>query len=364
MALVPKHIKQLAPYISGKPIDEIKRTLGLKTVIKLASNENPIGPSAKAMDSAERALFSVHRYPDSSGYKLRTKLSRKFDLNLENVIIGAGSEGIMSNIMRTFLRSGDEIISSLNSFIGFRVLADASGIQTHWVPMKNYHYDLNGIAACINEYTKIIYLANADNPTGTYFNISQFEEFIKKVPERVLVILDEAYFEYSEQINDYPNSMFYRYDNIITLRTFSKIYGLAGLRVGYGFAHAELIDNLMKVKLPFEPSNPAQEAACAALDDKEHIVRTLEVNLLEKEKMQNFFQDNKIRFIKSVTNFITLEFDSDEEADMFTLNLLNEGVIVRHLKSFGLPKCVRISIGTSDENKYFLDKLSIIMNKV
>jgi len=364
MALVPKHIKQLAPYVAGKPIDEIKRHLGLKTVIKLASNENPSGPSIKAMNAAKEALSSIHRYPDSSGYKLRSKLSQQFNLSLKNVIIGAGSEGIMSNIMRTFLKSEDEIIASLNSFIGFRVLADASGIHTNWVPMKNYHYDLPQIVNNINEYTKIIYLANADNPTGTYFNISEFEEFIKQVPERVLVILDEAYFEYSEDISDYPNSMLYRYDNIITLRTFSKIYGLAGLRVGYGFAHENLINNLMKVKLPFEPSIPAQEAAYAALDDKDHITKTLEINLAGKEVMQKAFQEYKIQFIDSITNFIMLKFDSEEEANIFTLNLLEEGIIIRNLKSFGLPRCVRVSIGTDKENKYFLDKLNTVMNKV
>ena len=355
MTLVPKHIKNLFPYKAGKPIEEVKRQLGLKKIIKLASNENPWGPSKIAIEAIKKILLETHRYPDSNGYDLRTQLAEKFDLNIDNVIIGGGSEGIMSVIMRTFLSSKDEIIATQNSFIGFRVLANASGIKTNWIQMKDYHYDLNSMAKKINDNTKVIYLANPDNPTGTYFNKDEFDNFMDKVPSRVIVILDEAYFEYASDISNYPDSMHYRYDNVITLRTFSKIHGLAGFRVGYGFANSDLISNLMKVKLPFEPSTLGQVAACAALKDEEHLLNSIQINNFEKVKLESFFKENDMKYIPSVTNFLTLRFTSSDKADNFCNSLLKKGVIVRNLSSFGLADCVRVTIGVSDENNFLIN---------
>ena len=355
MTLVPKHIKNLLPYKAGKPISEVKRQLGLKNVIKLASNENPFGPSLTAINAVKEILLETHRYPDSNGYDLRTKLAKKFDLNIGNVIIGGGSEGIMSVIMRTFLSSKDEIIATKNSFIGFRVLANASGIKTNWVSMKNYYYDLESMAKKINDNTKVIYLANPDNPTGTYFNKNSFDNFMDKVPSRVIVILDEAYFEYASHIDDYPDSMHYRYDNVITLRTFSKIHGLAGFRVGYGFSNNNLIGNLMKVKLPFEPSTLGQVAACAALKDEKHLISSIQINNSEKIKLESFFKENNMKYIPSITNFLTLEFNSSNKAEKFCDNLLKKGIILRNLSSFGLPECVRVTIGLPNENKSLIN---------
>ena len=312
MTLVPKHIKNLLPYKAGKPIEEVKRQLGLTKIVKLASNENPLGPSDVAIKAVKGILLDTHRYPDSNGYDLRTELAKKFNLNIDNVIIGGGSEGIMSVIMRTFLSSDDEIIATKNSFIGFRVLANASGIKTNWVSMKDYHYDLEGLVSQINNKTKIIYLANPDNPTGTYFNKIDFDNFMDLVPSRVLVILDEAYFEYAQHLDDFPDSMIYRYDNVITLRTFSKAYGLAGLRVGYGFGHKELIDSLMKVKLPFEPSSPGQLAAFASLDDSQFLSDTIKNNALGMKKLLNSLKDYTV--IPSVANFITIVFNNNNES--------------------------------------------------
>ena len=355
MTLVPKHIKELLPYKAGKPIEEVKRQLGLEKIIKLASNENPLGPSNIAIKAVEEILLDTHRYPDSNGYDLRAQLAEKFDLNIDNVIIGGGSEGIMSVIMRTFLSPKDEIVATQNSFIGFRVLANASGIKTNWIQMKDYHYDLNSMAKKINDNTKVIYLANPDNPTGTYFNKDEFDNFMDKVPNRVIVILDEAYFEYASDISNYPDSMHYRYDNVITLRTFSKIHGLAGFRVGYGFANSDLISNLMKVKLPFEPSTLGQAAACAALKDKEHLLNSIQINNSEKVKLESFFKENDMKYIPSVTNFLTLRFNSSDKAGKFCNTLLKKGVIVRNLSSFGLSSCVRITIGISDENNFLIN---------
>ena len=233
MPLVPSYIEKLKNYVPGKPIEEVQRDLGLEDIDKLASNENPIGPSPKALIEIEKSLKKLHRYPDASGYNLRNKLAKAFNIKMENVILGAGSEGIMSTIIRTFLMSNDELISASNSFIGFRVLANASGKKVHWVPMKNYRYDLKSMLNELNNQTKIIYIANPDNPMGTYITKEEFDAFYSDIPERVLIILDEAYFEYAQSKENYPDSMNYRYDNVITLRTFSKAYGLAGLRIGY-----------------------------------------------------------------------------------------------------------------------------------
>ena len=358
MSLVPRHIKLLQPYKAGRTIESVKNEYNLDKIVKLASNENPIGPSKKALKAIETKLDTINRYPDSHGLILRKKLAVKFNVQIENVILGAGSEGIMSSIMRTFLRTDDEIISCENSFIGFRVLANASGRRVNWVPMKNFKYDLSAIVEQINEYTKIIYLANPDNPTGTYFSIKEFDDFMNNVPERVLVILDEAYFEYSQAINDYPDSMLYRYDNVITLRTFSKIYGLAGLRVGYGFAHQDLISNLMKVKLPFEPSIPAQVAAIAAIDDKEHLNQSIRVNKLGMDILKKGLNQIGLNYIESIANFVTIVFDSDKESSDCAYFLLKNGIVVRELNSFGLFNCIRVTIGTENENMLFLEQIS------
>lgn len=363
MSLVPKHIKNLKPYVAGKSSKEFLREFSSIKPVKLASNENPIGCSPKSIKRVKDILLACNRYPDSSGFELRNILAQKFRINLDNVILGAGSEGIMSNIMRTFLSHNDKIVSSMNSFIGFKVLADASGYESIWVAMKDYHYDLNAIADKIDSNTKIIYLANPDNPTGSYFTIKQFDDFMKNVPARTLIILDEAYYEYAKNIDDYPDSMAYRYDNVITLRTFSKVFGLAGFRVGYGFAHHYLIDNLMKVKLPFEPSTLAQEAALGALDDSDFLLNSLNSNHSEKQRLYKFFDDNKIKYIPSATNFITIVHSNRAENIMFCDALLSYGIIVRNLVAFGLPHCTRITIGNINENSFFLETAQRVLDK-
>ena len=354
MSLVPKHIKELSPYKPGKTIESVQRKFNLQNIIKLASNENPIGPSSKSIAAVYESLKDSHRYPDSSGLLLREKLADKFKLKIENVILGNGSEGIMSAIIRTFLKEKDEIITAENSFIGFRVLANASGKKVHWIQMKNHKYDLLNIAKTINDNTKIIYIANPDNPTGTYISIKEFDEFMINVPNRVLIILDEAYFEYAQFVKDYPDSMFYRYDNVITLRTFSKIYGLAGFRVGYGFAHSELISNLLKVKLPFEPSSSAQIAAINALDDEKHLNDSINLNRYEMKKMKKLFDSHKVYYIDSVANFLTIKLNNRDEVIKCTNFLLSRGVIVRDLIGFGLPEYIRITVGNEEENNIFI----------
>ncbi len=234
--LVPPYIESLEPYKPGKPIAELQRELGIADVLKLASNENPLGPSPNALKAMDGATADLNLYPNG-GLDLREELARQYNLRIENVIAGSGSEGIMSNIIRTFLCDDDEVLTSEGTFVGFYVLARSRGIRMITVPLKQYHFDLEALAARITPHTKIIYLANPNNPTGTIFMRPEFDQFMKSVPSNVLIILDEAYFEYARDNPSYPDSMHYRYDNVITLRTFSKVYGLAGIRIGYGFAH-------------------------------------------------------------------------------------------------------------------------------
>ncbi len=304
----------------------------------------------------------LNLYPNG-GLDLRTVLARQYDLKVENVIAGSGSEGIMSNIIRTFLCDEDEVLTTDAAFIGFQVLARSRGVKYRTVPYREWHYDLEALAAAINERTKIVYLANPNNPTGTIFTKHEFDAFYRRVPERVLVILDEAYFEYASDNPRYPNSMHYRYDNVITLRTFSKVYGLAGIRIGYGFAHQDLVANLLKVKLPFEPSTLAQQAGIAALSDKEFLHHSLELNARGLRFLTSGLREIGFSPVPSEANFVMVPLPDEAQAQRLTVELLRSGIIIRPLKAFGLPACIRISTGTDEENQIFLDTVKKVCAK-
>jgi len=361
MALVPKHILSLKPYQAGKPIEEVQRELGLKRIVKLASNENPLGVSPKAQQGMIDALAETNRYPAPDGYVLRKTLAERYDIKLENVFLGHGSEGIISLIMRTFLLDDEEAITSEGSFIAFDIQAKSRGIKLVKTPLKDYHLDLDAMADRINDKTKIIYLANPNNPTGTIFKVHQFLEFINKVPEHCLVILDEAYFEFARNDPAYPDSMQYRLDNVITLRTFSKAFGLAGVRLGYGFAHESFISNLMKIKLAFEPSSLAIAAGTAAMEDQEFLEKTVQVTSRGRKFFYELFEETGIEYIKSHANFVTIILENEEKVNVFYDKMLRKGVIVRPLKAFGLPHCARISVGTEEENGIFAKALKEIL---
>src|SRR5579863_9769583 len=355
--LVPPYIESLRPYEAGRTIESVRKQYGLTRIAKLASNENPLGASPKAIEAMTRALGGLNLYPNG-GLDLREVLASEYDLKVENVIAGSGSEGIMSNIIRAFLCDEDEVLTTEAAFIGFQVLAKSRGVRYRTVPYRDWHYDLPALAAAINPNTKIVYLANPNNPTGTIFTRQQFDEFYRHVPERVLIILDEAYFEYAKDNPCYPDSMHYRYDNVITLRTFSKVYGLAGVRIGYGFAHEELVRNLLKVKLPFEPSGPAQAAGIAALSDHEFLHRTLALNSRAIRYLTCGFQEIGIPVVPSEANFVMLVLGSAEQANQLTHELLLQGIIVRPLRSFGMPHCIRISTGTDQDNQRAVEAMS------
>jgi histidinol-phosphate aminotransferase len=357
MALVPPYIESLRPYEAGRSIEEIQSEFGITRVTKLGSNENPLGASPLALKAIARSLEGIHLYPNG-GLGLRRVLAEQFDLKIENVIAGSGSEGIMSNIIRTFLCDEDEVLTTEAAFIGFQVLAKSRGVAYRTVPYKNWHYDLPALAAAINQRTKIVYLANPNNPTGTIFSKHEFDEFYRHVPERCLIILDEAYFEYAKDNPRYPDSMHYRYDNVITLRTFSKVYGLAGVRIGYGFAHEDLISNLLKVKLPFEPSSVAQAAGIGALADKEFLHRSLELNARGLQFLTSALREMGLTVVPSEANFAMVALANNDQAAQLTRELLTRGVIVRPLASFGLPDAIRISTGTDEDNQRCVEALS------
>jgi len=359
MRLVPPYIEELEPYKPGKPAGELQRELGIARVVKLASNENPLGPSPLAMEAIRHQIGSLHISPNG-GLDLREILAQKFNLRVGNVITGNGSEGIMSNIIRAFLCDEDEVLTSQGTFVGFYVLARSRGTRLVTVPLREYRFDLPSIALNINDHTKIIYLANPNNPTGTIFTKEEFDEFMRSVPPHVLIILDEAYFEYARANSLYPDSMHYRYDNVITLRTFSKAYGLAGIRIGYGFAHDRLIANLLKVKLPFEPSSLAQAAGIAALGDTEFLARSIRANDEGKEFLMRSLADLGYRAIPSEANFLMVPLESEAASRSLYNGLLKQGVIVRPLPAFGLPRSVRITVGTEEQNTILLESLKAL----
>jgi histidinol-phosphate aminotransferase len=350
MPLVPPYIESLRPYQAGRSAEEVQRAYGLSRVSKLASNENPLGPSALAVEAIKRSLGTLHLYPNS-GLDLRRVLAEEYETKIENVIAGSGSEGIISNIIRTFLGDEDEVLTTEAAFFGFQVLAKSRGIAYRTVPYRDWCYDLTALATAINDRTKIIYLANPNNPTGTIFSKLEFDEFYRHVPERVLIILDEAYFEYAKDTPRYPDSMHYRYDNVITLRTFSKVYGLAGVRIGYGFAHERLISNLLKVKLPFEPSTLAQAAGVAALADKEFLHKSLEINARGLKFLTDGLREIGLTVVPSEANFVMVVLPDAAQAAQLTTDLLKQGIIIRPLAGWGLPNCIRISTGTDDDNQ-------------
>jgi histidinol-phosphate aminotransferase len=354
----PEYIKNLKPYIPGKPIEEIQKEFGLKEIYKIASNENPLGPSPKAVEAMMKHTSELHRYPDIGAIDLREKIGNKFNVNIDNIAVGSGSEGIMANILRCFLCEGDEIITSKNTFIGFQVLARGRNNKFIEVPMSNdYKFKLDRIINSINEKTKIIYLCNPNNPTGTIFTKEEFDLIYSKIPSNILIILDEAYFEYAEQHPEYPDSLKYRYDNIITLRTFSKIYGIAGIRIGYGFADEEIVQTLMKVKLPFEPGNLAQAGAIGALDDNEFIEKSKLLNQTGYKLLTKDLDALNYKVIPSYANFLMIDLNTEEAVNSMNQYMLQKGVIIRPLKPFGLPHCIRVTVGTEKENMAFLNAL-------
>jgi histidinol-phosphate aminotransferase len=354
MIPIPRHIQTLQPYIAGKPIEELAREKNLSKIVKLASNENPHGPSPKAMEAVRKALTESFRYVDPGSYDLVRKIAEKYSLTPDRIICGSGVDALLSYMIKAFTDEKDEVLTSAGTFIGIYVNTNKHHRALSQVPLKNYHYDLNEILVHITERTRIIYLANPNNPTGTIFTRAEFEAFMAKVPNDILVILDEAYYTYAKANPDYPNGLLYEMENLIVTRTFSKDYGLAGLRLGFAYAQPYLIKELYKVKLPFEPNYLAQQAGAASLDDDSFLQKTIAVNERNLARMTRRFAELGIPQVPSDANFILLLLPSEQFAVQFNNECLNRGLIVRHVRSFGIPNGIRINSGTDEETEFAL----------
>ena len=341
--LIPDYIQGLPAYVPGKPVEEVEQDLKIHAV-KLASNENPLGPSPKAIEAARRALGDANWYPDGGSKRLREVLAARFGVRSEEVFVGLGSSEIIDLASRVLLRPGLEGITSEGSFALFSIAIRASGGKLILTPMKNFAFDLDAIARAVTPQTRIIYIANPNNPTGTAFGAAEFSAFLKRVPGDVLVVYDEAYKEYAER-TDFPNAMelFREYNNILTLHTFSKVYGLAGLRIGYGIGHPTLVAEMNKLRTPFNVTSIGQAAALAALDDPEHVQRSAEMNRAERKRLYIELRRLGLNPVPSETNFLFIQLG--QNAKSFCDELLHEGVIVRPMAWMGFPDAIRISVG-------------------
>lgn len=361
---IPQHIQKLEAYKAGRPIAEVLQQYGLTHAIKLASNENPLGASPKAIEAMMHSINDVAYYPNG-GKSLREVLAKHYGLDIDEIISGAGSEGVMDTIMRTFLEPGDEVVTSAGTFVGFYVIARTLNVNMRLAPLKDYAYDLDAMLALITDKTRMIYLANPNNPTGSYFTREEFERFYERVPKDILIIHDEAYYDFAiDDAQDYPSYLTDIRSNLITLRTFSKSHGLAGIRIGFGTGPAELILPALKVKLPFEPNTLAQIAGIAALGDTDFLRQTIAVNRQGKAQVSKALADLDIRFIDTFANFFCMIFESADVAKQVTENLDRHGVITRHLAGFMLPECVRLSIGTPEQNEEAIAAIEDVMEEL
>jgi histidinol-phosphate aminotransferase len=352
---VPEYIRTLIPYEPGKPIEEVEREIGIADSIKLASNENPLGPSPLAVEAMRQKMAQLHLYPDGDCFYLKRALAAKLNVSSEQLIFGNGSNEIIELAIRTFMRPGEEAVMARQAFVVYKLVVQAVGGISQEVPLRNFTHDLEAIGAAISAKTRIVFLANPNNPTGTIYRKAKWEAFLEQVPPDVLIIVDEAYFEYVEAA-DYPNSLEYHQQGkaLLTLRTFSKLYGLAGLRIGYGIAEKQIISLMHRVRQPFNVNAPAQWGALAALNDREHVRRSLENNRQGLEYLTLEFTRLGIEYVPSHANFILLRVGNGE--DVFN-RLLAQGIIVRPMAGYRFPEHLRVTIGTMDENRKFIDGL-------
>jgi len=359
-SLTTKEIRSLIPYPPGKPIEELERELGISGSIKLASNENPLGPSPLAVRAIIDSLGRINRYPDGSGYYLKTRLSEAYGITTDRIIIGNGSNNLIELAIRTFLTRGREVIQAFPTFLFYEKITTGSGCRLISVPLKDFRIDLNGILNAVTRKTGLIFINNPNNPTGTALSGKEVKSFLQALPGDIVVVLDEAYIEFVtdrdvadglELLGDYPR--------LIVLRTFSKLYGLAGLRVGYGFSSPEIIDYMNRVRQPFNVNLLAQAAATAALDDKAFVADTLKV---VREGLEYLFAGLKelgIEYRPTQTNFFLIKSPLGGKKTYELM--LREGVIIRSMESFGLKDYIRINVGLPEENERFIRALKKVL---
>ena len=354
-SLIRKGLEEVAPYAPGKPIEEVKRELGLSSAIKLASNENPLGPSPKALEALRAALADVHRYPDSHSYYLVRRLSKHLGVPADQIVVGNGSDELITLAVRAFLDPGDEVVIAEPSFLIYRIAAQIAGAAIRVSRSREFRYDLAGMRRLVNRRTKMVFIANPDNPTGTYVTKPEVEAFMAGLPPSAIVFFDEAYAELVDA-PDYPDSFSYLSKHpVIITRTFSKAYGLAGLRVGYGVAPVELIQAMHRVREPFNVNSLAQAAATAALDDVEHLEKTRRLLRVEKQILYRVLEELGYTYVPSATNFIL--FRVGPRASRVVSELLKRGIIVRDMLAWNLPEYVRVTVGLPEENQAFIQAL-------
>lgn len=359
--LVPEFIRQIDPYRPGRPIEEVERELNIRAV-KLASNENPLGPSPMAVEAVRKYVAECNRYPDGGGHYLREKLSRRHSVPMENIFLGEGSSELIDLAARILLKPGEEGLTSEGTFPLYWISIRAAGGTLVKVPLKNYGFDLEAMARAVTPRTRVIYISNPNNPTGTMFPLAEFAGFLRRVSEasEALVVLDEAYCDYVAG-EDFASSLRLATSepNLLVLRTFSKVYGLAGMRVGYGVGPADLLLEMNKLRTPFNTSNVAQAAALAALDDTEHVRRSVESNRAGMKQITSRLETLGIACVPSFTNFLLIELGRDSKE--ISSALLKLGVIVRPMGWMGFPTAIRVSIGTKVENAKFLGALEQVL---
>jgi histidinol-phosphate aminotransferase len=359
----PAHLAGLDRYEPGKPIEEVQRELGLREVVKLASNENPLGPSPRAIAAVADTLATLHRYPDGPARALRSALAERLQVGPRQVVVGNGSTDLIDLVARAFLGPAHNAVISEGAFARFRQVVLARNGHAKFVPLRDCTHDLEAMARAVDPLTRLVFVANPNNPTGTWNRREQVERFLAGLPREVLVVLDEAYYEYAADVPeaDYPDGveLVRRGQPVVVLRTFSKVHGLAGLRVGYGVAAPEVIEAVDLVREPFNSNTPGQAGALAALGDGEHVRRTLELTRRERDGLTRDLRGRGLHVLPSLANFLCVDLRRPGAA-VFR-GLLRRGVIVRPLEAYGLPTCLRISIGAPAENARLLAALDEVL---
>lgn len=356
--LINRDIADLTPYSPGKPVEQLERELGIRKAIKLASNENPHGPSPKAVNAIEKVLSGLHRYPEGSGVQLLNALASRHKIKPDEIVLGNGSNEIIELLVRAFMMPGDEAVMADHTFVVYRMIVQAAHGKPVTVPLRNGCHDLVEMANRLSDRTRIVFVCNPNNPTGTIVRQKEVEEFLQRVPEEVITVFDEAYYEYvSDRL--FPDSLRYVQQgrNVLILRTFSKIYGLAGLRIGYGITTQEIAGMLHRVRQPFNTNRLAQVAALAALDDEGHLKRSLQTNQAGKKMLCGAFREMGLDYLPTEANFIYVNVGRPGE-EVYSA-LLRQAIIVRHIQG----SYIRITIGLAEENQKFIEKLSLVLGK-
>jgi histidinol-phosphate aminotransferase len=357
---VPDHILRISPYVPGKPIEEAERQFGIDRPVKLASNENPLGPSPKAVQAIRDAAARVHRYPDSTGHDLRQALSPRVGFPVEQIVLGNGSTELVELLAKIFLTGGRGAVVADQAFIMYQIAVRAMGAPLTLVPLTDHRHDLQKMSDACDERTALVYIGNPNNPSGTYVTRAEMRSYFDRLPAQVLTVVDEAYFDYVER-PDYPDCLEFLREgrNVVVLRTFSKIHGLAGMRLGYAVTPREIATCLETIRSPFNTSFLAQVAARAALEDADHVSRSRAENRREVRYLSEQLAQRQVDFIPTVANFLLIT--TRMEAGELYQRLLRLGVIVRPMEAYGYPRAVRVSLGLRQENLRFLEALDRVL---